>query len=60
MTPPSKVSLREAKNLLSRNFAPGHPGRELLLSMEDEVEVGTFDLAWPVIVKLLRLRMAAR
>jgi hypothetical protein len=56
----SKIDLRTAKAAVREALDPGHPGRELMLSLEDEVEVDTFDLAWPVLVKLLRLRMAAR
>lgn len=50
------VDLRAAKALLSRELRPGHPGREALLAQPDELEVGTFDAVFPVLVRLLRLK----
>lgn len=54
--PPVTVDLRAAKALLSRELRPGHPGREALLAQPDELEVGTFDAVFPVLVRLLRLK----
>lgn len=47
--------LRPAKEVASREFPPGHPGREALLCAPDEVSADEFDLLVPMWIRLLRL-----
>ena len=54
--PPVKVDLRSAKSLLARELRPGHPGREAVLALPDELEVTAFDGLFPSLLRLLRLR----
>jgi hypothetical protein len=53
-----RIDLRPTKASVSRDFPAGHPGRELVLSQPDDVDVTTFDAIFPSLVRLLRLRPA--
>lgn len=54
--PPLKIDLAMAKVEVTRGLAPGHPGREALLALPDELEATAFDAIFPSILRLLRLR----
>lgn len=48
------VRLRAAKSAVAEDFEPGHPGREVLLALADEVPERDFDALFPVLIRLLR------
>jgi hypothetical protein len=56
MSPPH-VNLIRAKESVTRDLQPGHPGREAILAQPDELDVAAFDALFPSLVRLLRLRM---
>jgi hypothetical protein len=51
------VDLHRAKAAVAQSFAPGHPGREALLTLPEEMEVAAFDAVLVAIVRMLRMRM---
>lgn len=54
--PPPKVDLRRVKDSAMQDFLPGHPGREALVAQPDELEEATFDILFPALVRMLRMR----
>jgi len=53
MTPISTVEL---KAHVERTLAPGHPGREAVLALPDQMDEAAYDAALPLLVRLLRFR----
>jgi hypothetical protein len=45
-----------SKRLAEREYSPGHPGREALLALPDEMDEASFDAALPILVRLLRMK----
>jgi hypothetical protein len=54
-----KVDLRRAKASTADNLPPGTPARETILGLADEVEEEAFDLLFPSLLRLLRMRTEA-
>jgi hypothetical protein len=52
----AKVDLRHSKSAAAESLPPGQPGREAVLFQPDEMEEAAFDLLFPSLVRLLRLR----
>ena len=52
------IDLACSKAAAAEGLPPGHPGRETLLTQPDEMEEAAFDLLFPSLVRLLRLRPA--
>ena len=50
------IDLTSVKESALRDFPPGHLGREALLAQPDELEVAAFDVLFPALVRLFRLR----
>ncbi len=48
-----------AKAGISPLFEPGHAGREAVLALPDEMSEQDFDVVFPMILRLLRLRSEA-
>ncbi len=53
------VDLTPAKAVVSQSFAPGHPGRELLLTLPDRISEREFDALFPSLVRVLRVQQRA-
>ena len=49
-----RVNLAPAKGAVAEELAPGHPGREALLALPDEVPATQFDAVFPLLVRLLK------
>lgn len=48
------VRLVAAKRGIAVEFPPGHPGREAILALPDEISAGQFDAVFPLLVRLLK------
>lgn len=48
------MNLALAKATVAEDFAPGHPGREALLALPDQVSERNFDETFPLLLRLLR------
>lgn len=49
------VRLSDAKAAASEDLPPGHPGREALLALRDEVSEREFDAIFPSLVRFLKV-----
>ena len=49
------VRLDRAKSAASASFPPGHPGREAILALQDEIPEREFDAIFPSLVRFLRV-----
>ncbi len=53
----SLVSTIEVKSHVERTLPPGHPGREAVLALPDQMDEAAYDAALPILLRLLRLRV---
>ncbi len=49
------IRLADAKTAASEDLPPGHPGREALLALSDELSEREFDAIFPTLVRLLKV-----
>ncbi len=54
------IDITAAKRSVTADFAPGHPGREAILSLPDRLQERTFDETFPLLVRLLRTPAGGR
>ncbi len=50
------VDLSPAKASVASGLPPGHPGRELLLSLPDRISEREFDALFPSLLRVLKLK----
>jgi hypothetical protein len=55
MTP---VLTLKVKAHVERTLPPGHPGREAVMALPDQMDEAAYDAAFPILLRLLRLRGA--
>lgn len=48
------IDLGPTKAAIAGDFPPGHPGREALLALPDEIPESRFDAIFPILVRLLK------
>ena len=53
------VDLGRVKSSVASDFAPGHPGRELVLNLPDRISEREFDALFPSLVRVLRAMQRA-
>lgn len=49
------VRLAAAKSAAAQDIEPGHPGREALLALPDEISEREFDAIFPSLVRFLKV-----
>jgi hypothetical protein len=52
----TQISTVTIKAHVERTLPPGHPGREAVLALPDQMDEASFDAVSPFIIHLLRLR----